>query len=140
MNTHYFMKYRAKFFAHYESARVKSKSNCVRNMESKDDLYMMQAMSEALVALTRMGLEVIDASLLANLVPPDPMEPTIGIMADVRAYFQGSYHITFSSIFTVADSNLTALQRHTNDSWTMSPWGSIERCCGADSRPRGGVL
>jgi len=51
---------------------------------------MMQAMSEALAALTRKGPEAVDYSLLANLPAPDPMEPAIGIMGVVRAYFQGS--------------------------------------------------
>ena len=50
----------------------------------------MAAASEALSSLTRIGLEQADASLLANLLPPDPMDPAIEIMADVRAYFQGS--------------------------------------------------
>jgi hypothetical protein len=40
-----------------------------------------------------MGLEAVDASLLANLLPLDPMEPAIGIMADIWAYYQGSYPI-----------------------------------------------
>jgi len=60
-------------------------------MQNNDDYSMALAMSEAMSALTRMGLEGADASLLANLLPPDPMEPAIGIMADVRAYFQGSW-------------------------------------------------
>ena len=91
MNTHYFMEYRSKFLAHYKGARLKEKSSFIRNMQSNDDGNMMQAMSEAMSALTRMGLEGADSSLLANLLPPDPMEPAIGIMADVRAYFQGSW-------------------------------------------------
>jgi len=90
MNTHYFMEYRSKFLAHYKGARLREKSNFIRNMERNDDGNMMQAMGEAMSALTRMGLEGTDVSLLANLLPPDPMEPAIGIMADVRAYFQGS--------------------------------------------------
>jgi hypothetical protein len=90
MNTHYFMEYRSKFLAHYKGARLKEKSNFIRNIQRRDDGNIMQAMSEAMSALTRMGLEGADASLLANLLPPDPMEPAIGIMADIRAYFQGS--------------------------------------------------
>jgi hypothetical protein len=83
-NMHYFMEYRAKFFADYESAPQKSKSNFVRNFVSRDDLYTMQAMSEALAALTMLGLQAVDASLLANQLPPDPMESAIGIMRASR--------------------------------------------------------
>lgn len=90
MNTHYYMEYRSKFLAHYKGARLKEKSNFIRNMQNNDG-NTMQAIGEAMSALTRIGLEGADASLLANLLPPDPMEPAIGIMADVRAYFQGSW-------------------------------------------------
>ena len=87
MSKHYFMEYRSKFLAHYTEARLKAKSQFVRNLDDGD---MMQAMNDAISSLTRMGLEAADASLLANLLPLDPMEPAIGIMADVRAYFQGA--------------------------------------------------
>lgn len=90
MNEHYFMEYRSKFLAHYKEARLKSKSQFIQNLENRDDGDMMQAMNDAISSLTRMGLEAANASLLANLLPPDPMEPAIGIMADVRAYFQGA--------------------------------------------------
>jgi len=89
MNEHYYMEYRSKFLAYYKGARLRAKSNFIRNLENRGDGDMMQAMNDALASLTRMGLESADASLFANLLPSDPMEPAIGIMADVRAYFQG---------------------------------------------------
>ena len=111
-NMHYFMEYRSKFFAHYKGARLREKSVFVRNMQNNDDSNMTQAMNDAMSALTRMGLEGADVSLLANLLPPDPLDPAIGIMADVRAYFQGSS--PFLSL-PVAGSNPITLQWHTND-------------------------
>jgi hypothetical protein len=88
MNTLYYMEYRSKFLAYYKDARLKAKSDLIRNMESKD---MRQAIDDALCALTRLGLGAVDASLLANLVlPEDRMEQALEIMASVRAYFQGS--------------------------------------------------
>jgi hypothetical protein len=90
MNEHYFMEYRSKFLAHYRQARLNARSQFIRNLENRDDGDMMAAMTETLCSLTRMGLEQADATLLANLLPPDPMDPAIGIMAEVRAYFQGS--------------------------------------------------
>jgi hypothetical protein len=87
MNEHYFMDYRSKFLKFYKEARQTAKSQFIRNLENQDDGDMVKAMSEALFSLTRMGLEQAN---LANLLPPDPMDPAIEIMADVRAYFQGS--------------------------------------------------
>jgi AcrR family transcriptional regulator len=90
MNDHYFMELRSKFFAYYREVRLRDRSQFIRNLENRDDGDVMAAMGETLCSLTKMGLEQADASLLANLLPPDPMDPAIEIMADVRAYFQGS--------------------------------------------------
>jgi hypothetical protein len=90
MNDHYFMDYHSKFLAHYREARLSATSHFIRNLENRDDGDMMAAMSDTLCSLTKMGLEQADVSLLANLLPPDRMDPAIEIMADVRAYFQGS--------------------------------------------------
>ena len=87
MNEHYFMDYRSKFLKFYKDARQKVKSQFIRNLENRDDGNLMEAMGETLGSLTRMGLEQAN---LANLLPPDRMDPAIEIMADVRAYFQGS--------------------------------------------------
>ena len=52
---------------------------------------IMQALNDVTSTLTGIGLEVVeDLSLLSNLLPPDPLDPALKIMADVRAYFQGS--------------------------------------------------
>ena len=90
MNEHYFMELHSKFLAYYKEARQSSNSQFIRNLENRDDGDIMEAMKETLCSLTRMGLDKADASLLANLLPPDRMDPAIEIMADVRAYFQGS--------------------------------------------------
>jgi hypothetical protein len=92
MNDHYFRDYRSKFLAYYKNARLRAKSQFIRNLENRDDGDMVEAASETLCSLTRMGLQA-NASSLANLLPADPMDPAIEIMADVRAYFQGSSDI-----------------------------------------------
>jgi hypothetical protein len=61
MNECYFMEYHSKFMDYYKGARQRA----------------------------RMGLEIANGPQQANL-PADRMDPAIGIMADVRAYFQGS--------------------------------------------------
>ena len=87
INDQYFMDYRSKFLAYYKDARREARSQFIRNLDDGD---MMETITETLCSLTRMGLEQANASSLANLLPPDPMDPAIEIMADVRAYFQGS--------------------------------------------------
>ena len=129
MNTHYYMEYRSKFLAYYRGARQRAKSDFMRNLENSQNHDIRQALNDALSSLTRMGLEAVDASSLANLLPPDPMEPAIGIMADARAYFQGSEHI-FSFALTVIDLTCITPQSHTNGSWTTFRWELTEHCCG----------
>jgi hypothetical protein len=90
MNEHYFRDYRSKFFTYYKGTRLRAKSNFIRNLDSSDDEDITKAMNDALSSLAKLGLQELNAPALANLLPLDPMEPAIGIMADVRAYFQGS--------------------------------------------------
>ncbi|KAI9441577.1 P-loop containing nucleoside triphosphate hydrolase protein [Lactarius indigo] len=91
MNVHYYAEYRSKFLAHYKGARLRAKSNVITNLENSSDAGMMQAINETISSLAKLGLHSVEASSLATLLPPDPMEPAIGIMADVRAYFQVAY-------------------------------------------------
>ncbi|KAI0262179.1 P-loop containing nucleoside triphosphate hydrolase protein [Gloeopeniophorella convolvens] len=88
MNQHYYMDYRTKFLAQYKGIREKAKSNFMQNLEGGD---MQDAVNTTLASLASLGLQSIGASSLAQLLPPDQMEPAIGIMADVRAYFQVAY-------------------------------------------------
>ncbi len=89
MSARYYSKYRSEFLGHYKTARLRSKSSVIKNLEDNNNPNMKVAINEAISALAKIGLRSIDASSLAALLPPDPMEPAIGIMADVRAYFQG---------------------------------------------------
>ena len=57
---------------------------------------MESVLDDAISSLARLGLRSVDASSLVALLPPDPMEPAIGIMAEVRAYFQGRESFQFS--------------------------------------------
>jgi hypothetical protein len=90
MNEHYFLEYRSKFLAHYKEARLSAKSQFKRNL---DDTNLMGAINQTVSSLTRLGLESANVSSLQKLLPSDAMDPAIEIMADVRAYFQGSYRI-----------------------------------------------
>jgi len=93
MNDHLYLEYRSNFLAHYKGARLKEKTNFMKNLEDSGDRNMMEALNKTLTGLTTLGLEKANAPSLAKLLPSDPMEPAIEIMAHVRAYFQGAWHI-----------------------------------------------
>jgi hypothetical protein len=95
MNEHYFRDYRTKFFTYYKGTRSRAHSHFIRNLEEDSDEDVIEAVNDALSSLAKLGLPDINAQALANLLPSDPMEAAIGIMADVRAYFQGSPLPTF---------------------------------------------
>ncbi|KAH9007590.1 P-loop containing nucleoside triphosphate hydrolase protein [Lactarius deliciosus] len=84
-NARYYTEYRSKFLSHYKRGRLRSKSSVIRNLEDGPQL------TRRLRPLLSLGLRSVEVSSLAALLPPDPMEPAIGIMADVRAYFQVAY-------------------------------------------------
>jgi hypothetical protein len=87
MNEHYFMDYRSKFLGHYKGIRQKAESSFIDELESEEN---KQLMSKVTSGLTALGFPNVDPSTLPRLLPPDPMESAIEIMAEVRAYFQGS--------------------------------------------------
>lgn len=112
MNEHLYMEYRSNFFAHYKGARLREKSNFIKNLES-GDRGMKEALKETLTGLTKLELETVNLSSFAKLLPPDPMEPAIDIMADVRAYFQGAWYTLLSVAIMLTCLRIT-LQWHTN--------------------------
>ncbi|TFY77283.1 hypothetical protein EWM64_g6731 [Hericium alpestre] len=74
-NHHYFQDYRSKFFKHYKDLRKRGPQEVLGKLSGaypgREHNY---------------GLPVRPAS-----PPPDVMDPALGIMADVRAYFQVAY-------------------------------------------------
>jgi hypothetical protein len=89
LNVHYYTEYRAKFLSHYKRNRLRTTSKVMRNLDPDGGNLNMFALDEAIASLAKLGLRLVEPSSLAALLPSDPMEPAIGIMADVRAYFQG---------------------------------------------------
>ena len=90
LNVHYYTEYRSKFFSHYKNDHLWSTSNVIRNVDLNSyNPNTQRALAELIASLAKLGLRSVEASPLAALHPPDLMEPAIGIMADVRAYFQG---------------------------------------------------
>jgi hypothetical protein len=95
LNDRYYAEYRSKFLSHYKTDRLRAKSSVIQNLEENNSPNMKMAVSEAISSLAKLGFRSIDAPSLVALLPPDPMEPAIGIMADVRAYFQGREHLVY---------------------------------------------
>ncbi|KAF9222274.1 hypothetical protein BS17DRAFT_735704, partial [Gyrodon lividus] len=96
LNTHYYSDYKDKFLAYYNGCRQDS------DLVSKLKSYPMSprapgfqvethnAITKALVGSSELGMTATASDLL-KLLPPDPMEPALNIMAGVQAYFQVAY-------------------------------------------------
>ena len=108
MNTHYLSDYRAKFLAYYKGSRQLNEHSDVMKVIQGFSSSSNQAMiargfqnggpyatqptgiAKAIAGLAEIGM-IIKPEDLPKLLPPDKMEPALGIMADVRAYFQGMF-------------------------------------------------
>jgi hypothetical protein len=94
LNTHSFMDYRSKFLTYYKGTRQKSQSTFIDKLESNQHEARV-AVSRVLTLIAELGIQNITASSLPRLLPLDSMESAIEIMAEVRAYFQGSECFSF---------------------------------------------
>lgn len=99
LNTHYLADYRDKFLAYYKGAREKDYN---ATLTSAIEAYGPPAskglstqspigIDRIMKGMTELGMYGVKPEDLMKLIPPDAMEPALGIMADVRAYFQVAY-------------------------------------------------
>ena len=112
LNTHYLADYKAKFLAYYKGNREQqgnvdlskniNEHNSVPPSEPFESEFKhafsapQPTVKDALASLVAIGLQGIKAEDLPKLLPPDRMEPALVIMADVRAYFQGTFAYTLA--------------------------------------------
>ena len=94
LSTQYLSNYRSKFLALYKSAREKYENPDLMKLiigheKNSSSQVQQYGIAKILAGLSEIGLSGIKAEDLPNLLPPDRMAPALGIMADVRAYFQG---------------------------------------------------
>jgi hypothetical protein len=92
--------YKSKFLAHYKGARQKYERfdilgaiQSFNSYESSDDATttaQINGITKIMAGLAEIGMTGIEPEQLPRLLPPDRMEPALVIMAEVRAYFQGS--------------------------------------------------
>jgi hypothetical protein len=102
LNTHYLADYKDKFISHYRAAREKDGNAQLASHinEYKRDpsastttfrsVVQHTGIAKILSGLAEVGVNGIKADDLSKLLSPDRMEPALVIMADVRAYFQGT--------------------------------------------------
>ena len=105
LNQHYLSDYKEKFLAYYKAAREDDIRNFVTKQvkaykktsasrfsasDDDDDEESPKGISKVLLGLTEMGITGIQPDDIYKVLPADEMAPAITIMADVRAYFQGT--------------------------------------------------
>lgn len=66
------------------------------------DQARAEALKKVLSGLAELGMSGITEADLPKLLPSDRMEPALGIMADVRAYFQGECLLRGSAVLRVS--------------------------------------
>ncbi|KAI6128075.1 P-loop containing nucleoside triphosphate hydrolase protein [Pisolithus croceorrhizus] len=90
LNTHYYTDYRDKFLAHYRGCR-EINHNTVSNIRRlAADRHKVETVNRALSSLNELGISA-KVDDLTRLLPADPLEVALGIMASVRGYFQVAY-------------------------------------------------
>ena len=102
LNTHYLSDYKAKFLAHYKGSRqTYTQVNLIKSIQSYNPTVgspnyhvpgtlQPTGIAKILAGLAEVGLSGVKPEDLPKLLPFDSMEPALMIMAEVRAYFQGS--------------------------------------------------
>ncbi|KAG1731844.1 P-loop containing nucleoside triphosphate hydrolase protein [Suillus paluster] len=95
LNVHYYSDYKDKFLAYYKGCRdegelIRKLQNYKAPSASPHKEAFQIGVNKALAGLNEAGISV-HASDLLKLLPVDPMEPALVIMAGVRAYFQVAY-------------------------------------------------
>ncbi|KAL4066185.1 P-loop containing nucleoside triphosphate hydrolase protein [Scleroderma citrinum] len=83
LNTHYYFDYKNKVYAYYRAHRRSEK--LAQNMSQRS-----QDVNNVISALAQLGISARREDL-SKLLPSDPMEAALSIMASVRAYFQVAY-------------------------------------------------
>ncbi|TFK68463.1 hypothetical protein BDN72DRAFT_769259 [Pluteus cervinus] len=102
-NSYNFASYQKQFLSHYRATRYwrPPPSGPVYN----GDAARSRAVAQVLAGLSQLGISV-DEEDLRKLRPADQMDPALGIMADVRAYFQVAHQRFVDNIPMAIDFEL----------------------------------
>jgi len=100
VNEHYLADYKRKFIARYKAARQLHVGHSPELQKLVDGGYQNSSnMREAVTNLKAMGLPLVNNYDLLRLLPGDPADDAIEIMAEVRAYYQGVWNIEPEYVF-----------------------------------------
>jgi len=135
LNTHYLSDYQSKFLAHYRAARQKyDQSNLLAtvNAYSPDSMFQLHSsgkgtyvaasptgVGKVLAGLLEIKMSGVKPEDLLKLLPSDPIDPALIIMADVRAYFQGKRFVMCTKVDYTDINFFLIVQWHTNVLLTM---------------------
>ncbi|THG92532.1 hypothetical protein EW026_g8396 [Hermanssonia centrifuga] len=102
LNTHYYSDYRDKFLAYYRGCRQANEhGSLIAKLQRYQPNYkaviqtstsdFSKSVSKILSGLNEIQISSVKATDLPKLLPSDPFDPALHIMASVRAYFQVAY-------------------------------------------------
>ena len=93
LNDHYFRDYRDKFLAYYRGHRSQYNNipllQKLKKHTSNGSSEFDENVRNILAAFSALDVHDVQPTDLAKVLPSDPYEAAINIMASVRAYFQG---------------------------------------------------
>ncbi|KAI6107747.1 P-loop containing nucleoside triphosphate hydrolase protein [Pisolithus croceorrhizus] len=90
LNTLHYIDYRNKFLGHYKGCREANHNTMSNVRRLAADHPKVETVNKALSSLNELGISV-KVDDLTRLLPADPLEVALGIMASVRGYFQVAY-------------------------------------------------
>ncbi|KAI6139724.1 P-loop containing nucleoside triphosphate hydrolase protein [Pisolithus tinctorius] len=90
LNTHCYTDYRDKFLAYYRGCRDNNYDLMSNIRKLATDRNRVETVNKALSSLTELGIST-QVDDLTRLLPSDPLEVALGIMASVQGYFQVAY-------------------------------------------------
>ncbi|KAF8553727.1 hypothetical protein OG21DRAFT_1441498 [Imleria badia] len=90
LNTHYYTDYKDKFYAYYKAARDDGDLAAMLRGEQPRTSGFEYSVNTVLSKLNEIGISA-KSNDLPKLLPLDPKEAALNIMASVRAYFQVAY-------------------------------------------------
>ncbi|CCM06033.1 uncharacterized protein FIBRA_08279 [Fibroporia radiculosa] len=111
-NDHYYRSYFEKFAAYYKACRLRSGDQSLveklkaYDSRSPDESSFGTAVTEILAGFSKLGISRVTPADLLKVLPSDPYEAAIGIMASVRAYFQVAYKRFADNVPNAVDHEL----------------------------------
>lgn len=107
-NDEYFFSCRDKFIKRYRMIYRASSGSQVAKLIYDTANGKHYAINDAIAALANLGIHNLGRLDLAKLLPADEYDPALEIMAEVRAYFQGTLRRT-QIVYAYTDSYMCCL-------------------------------